>query len=376
MVEEAIYTAFIDWFKNAGSHLPETEELMPAIMARYTPEDAAFLTGFPTRATCLADLARTKEMCLDDVEAKADALARQGILFRTVRSNEISYRLNDAFFTFLRSSFWRGDTDKATRTLAAATNRYYHSGFFDDWEHVHHKGLRTLPIDETIADKREILPYEDVVKVIDKLEYHTVSICPCRHRKNMDPDSPDCDHPDEVCLHFGDLGRYCVENGLGREITPDETRKILLQAAESGLVHGLSNWQEGADTICNCCDCCCMWLEAHHVLGHAASLSPSNYRVEGNSEKCIACYLCEDRCPMHAVQLEQSPLSTNSTGKVSVSDQSRCIGCGVCVIACPVEALTLVRIQRTEDPPGDIREFVMRYMMDRQAAQAISKRSE
>jgi len=369
MSEEVIYTAFIDWLRNSSSHLPQTDELLAAIRARYSPEDAAFLTDFPRSPSSLADLAELKEMPQEEFRAKADAMAREGVLFRAIHNEDIWYRMNDAFFVFLRSSFWAGDRDEATRKLASATNKYYHSGFFDDWRYVHHQGLRTLPINETIGDTRQLLPYEDVVKVIDNLEYHTVSICPCRHRKNMDPDSPDCDHPDEVCLHFGDLGRYCVENGLGRKIEPEETRAILLKAAESGLVHGLSNWQQGADTICNCCDCCCMWLEAHHVLGHERSLSPSNYRVEGKPEECIACYMCEDRCPMHAVQLEESPLSTNKKGMVSVADKTKCLGCGVCVITCPVEALSLVRIEQPEDPPKDIREFAMRYMADRQAAQ-------
>ena len=373
MSEELVYDAFVNWFRTAGMHLPDTAALLPAIRARYSPDEAAFLTGFPTSATGLTELAEMKAMPLEEIRAKVDALARKGVLFRSVHGDDTRYRLNDAFFVYLRSSFWKGDKSQETRALASATNKYYYSGFFDDWKHVHHQGLRTLPINETIADKREILPYEDVLKVIDSLEYHTVSICPCRHRKNMDPDSPDCEHPDEVCLHFGDLGRYCVENGLGREITPDETRKILLKAAESGLVHGLSNWQEGADTICNCCDCCCMWLEAHHVLGHDRALSPSNYRVEGDSEKCIACWLCEERCPMHAVELEDSPLANNSVGMVSVRDLAQCIGCGVCVVTCPVEALTLVRMEQTEDPPRDIREFVMRYMADRQAVHTTTR---
>ncbi len=375
MSNDAIYDAFIDWYKSGAGHLPQTEQLLPAIKARYTPEDAAFLTGFPFRATGLTDLAKIKEMDPLEVQTKADALARQGILFRTARGEDIRYRLNDAFFTFLRSSFWRGDTDEATQSLASAANKYYYSGFFSDWEHVHHQGLRALPIDETIVDKRQILPYEDVVKVIDTLEYHTVSICPCRHRKNADPDSPDCDHPDEVCLHFGDLGRYCVENGLGREITPDETREILWEAAQSGLVHGLSNWQEGADTICNCCDCCCMWLEAHHVLGHARSLSPSNYRVHSDDAACYGCGQCAERCPMHAVHLEESPQADNPRGKVSVADQARCIGCGVCVITCPVQALTLVRVEKAEDPPRNIQEFAMRYMADRRAAEERRKKT-
>ncbi len=65
----------------------------------------------------------------------------------------------------------------------------------------------------------------------------------------MDPDYEDCAHPKNVCLHFDDLGKYCLENGLGREITRDETLAILKQSADSGLVHGISNWEETPDTI-------------------------------------------------------------------------------------------------------------------------------
>ena len=58
----------------------------------------------------------------------------------------------------------------------------------------------------------------------------------------------------------------------------EETRDILKQAAEAGLVHAISNWQDGADTICNCCQCCCLFFEAHHILKHDKSHDVSNYQ--------------------------------------------------------------------------------------------------
>jgi len=42
--------------------------------------------------------------------------------------------------------------------------------------------------------------------------------------------------------------------------------EILKQAAESGLVHAISNWKQRADTICNYC---CLFMEAYHVLKHS-----------------------------------------------------------------------------------------------------------
>jgi ferredoxin len=363
MSDEVIYREFIDWFKQSWP-LPETEELLPLVKARFSPEEAAFLTDMPHGMTRLGDLAEQKGMDPAELGPKLDGMARRGVVYRRIVDDEVLYKLNDAFFTFLRSSYWAGSEDETTKSLAPLTNKYFLNGFFGNWADAHYQGLRTLPIEETIADTRQVMPYEDVVELAESLDYPTVSYCPCKQRKNLDSESADCEHPGEVCLHFGDLGRYIVENGMGREITREETREILRTAAKSGLVHGVSNWLDDVDTICNCCKCCCMWLEQHHVLKHPMSLSPSNYRVLNDDEKCKACELCVSRCPMEALRLEESPEADNKRGQVSAATIERCIGCGVCVYTCPVEALTLERREVTEDPPKDVREFARHFITD------------
>jgi ferredoxin len=374
--EEAIYRDFIDWFKKSW-HLPETEELLPLVKTRFSPEEAAFLTDMPLPMTRLEVLAELKGMDPAELEPKLDSLARRGVVYRRVTDDTVLYKLNDAFFSLLRSSFWHGRTDENTKALAPLTNKYCLNGFLDDWADVHYKGLRTLPIEETIADTRQIMPYEDVVKLVESLDYPTVSYCPCKRRKNLDPDSADCEHSEEeVCLHFGDLGRYIVQNGLGREITREETFEILREAAKSGLVHGVSNWLEGVDTLCNCCKCCCMWLEGYHLLHWTSSLSPSNYRVRNDHDKCKACGLCVRRCPMDAQRLADWPGANNKFGKVSVSTLERCIGCGVCVYTCPLEALTLERCATLEDPPKDVYEFAKHYSADRLTAQESREKAK
>jgi hypothetical protein len=66
-----------------------------------------------------------------------------------------------------------------------------------------------------------------VVRVLDNFEYFSVSACPCRHRKKLDDSSHACKKPIGNCLPFDTLGRYCVENGLGREINREETEQIM-----------------------------------------------------------------------------------------------------------------------------------------------------
>ena len=47
MSEREIYRKFIDWLGQTWWGLPDSEQLLPLIKARYTQEEAQFLTGFP-----------------------------------------------------------------------------------------------------------------------------------------------------------------------------------------------------------------------------------------------------------------------------------------------------------------------------------------
>jgi len=188
MSEKEIYEKFIEWLRTTFLPLPDAGEFpLEIIKARYTPEDAALLTGVPFVPTSLEELAKLKEMEPTELSAKLDELAKQGV----VRKNrEGAYSLNEPFFVFLRSTFWPGREDEVTKKVAPLANQYYYNGYFDFFDKLHIKGLRSLPVEKTIEDTRTILPYEDVVKVIDTQDYFCVATCPCRHRKNMDPNHP------------------------------------------------------------------------------------------------------------------------------------------------------------------------------------------
>jgi len=386
--KQEVYLRLIDWLKESWYGLPEADELMPLMMAHYTPEEASLLTGVPFSGRNLEELAEMKQMDPAELRVRLDALAKKGAVFRTVKGDTIRYSLNDSVFTYMRSAFWGGRTNQVTKAIAPLVNQYYYHGFWGQYANTHLKGMRPLPIEGTIEDTRQILPYEEVAKVLDSQDYFVVSHCPCRHRKNTDPSSPNCKYPTENCLHFGRLGHYIVENGLGREITRQETEEILRQCAELGLVHGVSNWQEELDTICNCCRCCCLMFEAFHKLKHTEGMAPSHYRIRNNTDTCIGCGLCVRRCPMKAMRLEDSPEAKNrivkvaaknksgevdlknKRGKVSVVNPEFCIGCGVCAYKCPTKSLVLERREVIEAPPKDVREYTRLVLADFAAARA------
>jgi len=385
MSEQEVYDRLAEWYGMRG--LPQTEHLDPILKAIFTLEEASLVTGIPFSGRYLDELAELKQMDPAELRSKLDILAKKGAVFRTVTEDTVRYSLNDGLFTIERGTFWPGRHDERSKTVAPFANQYYYHGWGDRTRDTHQKGLRVLPIETTIEDTRQILPYEEVVKVLESHEYFAVAHCVCRSRKNEDPEFPGCQYSTQVCLHFDRLAHYIVENDLGREVTKEESREILRQAAEEGLVHGINNMLEDVDTICNCCKCCCMWLEAYHKLGHAQAMTPSNYRARVNPELCIGCGLCVKRCPMEAIQLEDSPEAKNrvtritdengkvkelknKAGKVAVINTEICFGCGVCAYKCSTKSLVLDRCEVITHPPKDRHEFARLMMADIEAARA------
>ena len=370
MPEKEIYSRFIAWLDKGWWHLPDSEHLLPSMKAFFTPEEAELLTGFPFKPTELKELADLKGCEPDDLAAKLDVLARKGAVWRGERGGSLFYNLNDAFFIFFRGPFYAIPLDEATKAMAPPLNRYLRDGLMDQLAPVHTKALRTIPIAQTVEDPRRIAPYEDVAGMVDSQHFLAVSNCACRRRKGADPDSARCEHPEEVCLHFGDLAHYLVDNGLSRVITKEEAKDILKTAADAGLVHAVSNRQNDVDTICNCCRCSCVFFESYHVLKHEKSHDFSNYRLKLNPETCKACGLCVQRCPVQALTLEDSPRAKNQQSKAAtLMNPDQCLGCGVCVHKCPTQSLILEPRAEIQDPPKDRREWMTKLVMDQKQAE-------
>lgn len=249
MTDQEIYQKFIEYMNNPVWEFTESEFKMPMITSFITPEEAEFLTGFPMRNTSLDEIADMKDMDPAELAAKIKAVCRKGLIYEAIDGDSVHYRLWSASEMFLRAVFWSGKGEEPAKSLAPHVTKYYMDGWYDQHKPFSHPELRALPINETVEGGTEILPFEDVLKVVDNYEYYTVSHCVCRERHRLDPDYVDSPFPSEVCLHFNELGRYCVENGMGREITKEETLEILKKAADAGLVHGIQNHQDTPETL-------------------------------------------------------------------------------------------------------------------------------
>lgn len=365
-----VYVNFVKWLRRSWGHLPDSAELMPTIMLAYTPQEAELLTGMPFTESSIEELAALKKMDPDELAPLLDDLSSKGLFFRIRRGSSFRYRLVDGRFVLLRSFWWSGRNDEQTRAVAPHVNRYYRDGFGDNWKDVHTKGLRVLPIRQTVEDPRMLLPYEDALELLRNEDRFAVATCACRHRKGLDPDHPPCKHEAENCLHFGRYADYIIDNNLGRRIVREEAEGILTKSADAGLIHAVSNWQRELDTICNCCRCCCLYLEAFHVLKHSKPMNHSNYELQTNPKTCSGCGLCVKRCPMEALSLEESLEARNKSGKIAVLKPGICVGCGVCAHKCPTDSLALRRRKKPDHPPIDVAEQRKRFLAEREAARA------
>ncbi len=351
MTDQEIYQKFIEYMDNPFWKFTESEHKMSMITSLINPEEAAFLTGFPMTGMTIEEIADIKKMDLPELKEKIKKLCRKGMIYESIDEDSVKYSLWSAPEMFLRVPFWPGRDDETLRNLAHQANKYHDDGWMDQRKPFGHPRLRSIPIYETVESPTEFLPFEDVLKVIDNFDYYTVSNCACRMRYNLDKDFPDSPFPMETCFHFDELGRYIVENGLGREVTKEETIEILRKAADAGLVHGLFNHEEKPETLCNCDLEYCTYFYPYHHMGFDKTLDPSNYVVHVTPDTCKACGLCIKRCPMDAIQLVYSQRASNKYRKAVKVNTELCIGCGVCVYKCKSKSIILKRKENITRPP-------------------------
>lgn len=191
--------------------------------------------------------------------------------------------------------------------------------------------LRTIPIGQSIEPALEVLPYEQVEELVEANDTFAVAPCICRTKEKKL--GRGCDAPVETCLIFGEFADFYVKTGLGRYISKAEMKEKIAEANEANLVLNPTNSRH-ISAICCCCGCCCGLLRGLQRYPKPAEVVVSSFVAKHDSEACVGCGVCLDRCQMQAITEENDKVSLNA---------DRCIGCGLCVSTCPTGALSLAR---------------------------------
>jgi Na+-translocating ferredoxin:NAD+ oxidoreductase subunit B len=217
---------------------------------------------------------------------------------------------------------------------------------------------RVIPVQESVRVDLEVRPYESAAEIIEQAQSWGVLDCICRTQKALLGQA--CEHPIDVCMAFGPYPDLFNNNPVVRPLTRAEAHIVLNRAASAGLVHTVSNSQEGIWYLCNCCTCSCGILRGMSELGIANAVARSPFVNQVDSMVCITCEACLPYCQFAALEL--------INGHIQVH-QTRCVGCGVCVPACPEGALALARrpIEEIQPAPADHAEWARLRVAAREA---------
>ncbi len=299
----------------------------------FTPDEGEVMLAmrpFPEPASAIAErLSRNA----DDLGKELYEMSKKGVIMRTSSpENQILYSLVPWIV-----GIWEFQLNNLDPEFIRLKEKYTEEGMIPERRKSQLSGMRTIPVEEEIVSSSEIEPYEKVSEILNAHTKFAVAECLCRKTKKILGDG--CGKLLEACLVFGSWADYYVENGLGRGISRDEAREIVLKAEEQGLVHCSSN-QKGAKVfLCNCCGCCCGVLQAVNKYHLPSAMTKSNYYAKVDAGMCTGCESCLDRCQVNAIRVE------DGTARV---DKARCIGCGLCASACPAEAISIVHKEKGE----------------------------
>jgi electron transport complex protein RnfB len=222
---------------------------------------------------------------------------------------------------------------------------------------------RVIPIGEAVRNDMEVHPFESATALLEKAQSWGVQDCICRKQKALIGDP--CDHPKDVCMLFAPVPNHFDNNPVIRAQTKEEALANLKRAADAGLVHTVSNTQEGISYICNCCTCSCVILRGMAEMGIANVVVRSAFVNTVDADLCGACEDCVEHCQFDALELgDDNVMQVNRT---------RCVGCGVCVTNCPDDAMTLVR--RPEEEIKAIPATPQDWMAERAATRGLDMSS-
>lgn len=324
---------------------PEAESILGILRIRFTPEEAEVCLILGQGHEELSVLATKSNRSERELRSMLEQMADKALVFKITSTEDgASKELYSLFPTAVglwETSFATGERNPETVELARLWREYYKSGWGESMFGAV-PFTRVIPVGKSVPAQTEILSYEKASDLIRQYDYAVVIHCPCR--KSAELAGAGCGKPTEVCFHFGDLARFMVDKGYGREVSLEEALEILDMTEKAGLVHMVGNAKEMGAAMCSCCSCCCTQLGAikEFSLPNAKAMARSRFMAQVGPDKCVSCEVCVERCQFNAI--------SNGSGNFRVNEEN-CLGCGLCVTTCPTEAISMKERAVYQEPP-------------------------
>ena len=325
----------LDALPNGFPPTPDGAELR-LLRKLFTPEEAALAAALRMTLETPVEIAARTGRDEAGLAKQLKGMARRGLIKAGRASGGLGYGLLP--FVVGIYEMQAGTIDAELARLFEDYYRQAFGGALSIRPQVH----RVIPVQKTVRVDMEVRPYESAAEIVAACRAWGVVDCICRKQKALIGEP--CGHPLDVCMVMSPgAGAFSGTDAI-RTLTEEEALATLRRAAEAGLVHSVTNSQEGLWYICNCCTCSCGILRGMAELGMANVVARSAFVNQVDQALCGACGLCVEWCQFDALALDET---------VHV-DRVRCVGCGVCVPVCPDRALELIRRPDAEVLPPPV----------------------
>lgn len=330
----------------------------------FTPEEAKLalsLNFMPDPLKKIYRRVKKSGITIEELENKLDEMYHKGLINHGKRGEEKFYAA-----AALVIGMFEYQLNRLTKEFVLDFEQYLEEAFFQqEFNRTKIPQLRTIPIEQSITPEQSIATYDDLKSMIENIgEPIGVQECVCRQVTDLLGEP--CKKTDmrEICFSFRTAALTFHEKGLNRLISKEKALEILEKAEEAGLVLQPGNSQRPF-CMCLCCGCCCEVLTNQKRLEIPAPFFATNFYAEVDSDVCVGCGACEDRCNMDAISIIDD---------ISTVNRDRCIGCGVCIPTCPNDAISLKKKEEETIPPLNT-AATYKAIMDKKAELARMEKS-
>ena len=327
-----IYQQLRSFLDTLPGGFPKTQDGVEIELLKklFSPEQAGVAVQLNRIPEAPEDIAFRLEMETVELEEKLAIMAQEGLIMR-VRKNGKPYYSAMSFAI----GVYEAQLNRLDRELCELFEKYL-PYIKRVWEQTKSKQLRVVPVGSALDGTSKVSTYNQIKQVIKNKRLIGLANCICSKERGIL--GHECDRPLERCVSFDHAAQYYIENGLARQISPEELLNVLEMGEKNGLVLMPSNTKNIVN-ICMCCPCCCGVLRIVKTFEKPADQVQSSFQAKIDREICTGCGGCASRCPVEAIVEKADCCEVAS---------HRCIGCGLCVTDCPVEAISL------EEKPGTL----------------------
>lgn len=346
-MSKQVYKELLEVMKNRGGEYvgADIPEFFAMVEEMFTPQEAEVNNAMPKGPFTAKDMAMKMGRDEGEIKELLESLANKGLCMAMNMDGTQFYQRARFMPGILEFQFMPGKSTKRDKKIAQLIHAYKKA--YDAIEGSREEKfplMRVITVDSTVEAGNSVHTYDQVQNYIDKYEPIAVSTCYCRHAAVLRGEDIH-GMPNDVCMQFGPTAQYAIDRLSARKVTKKEAREVLDRAEEAGLIHTSVNVTDDIGFICNCDRWHCTPVTLALSRAKPGLALNSGFEPSFDSDLCVACGTCIDRCPPEA-------LSKGEDG-VPLVDLDRCFGCAVCATGCPSEAIVMVSKPSFPEPPKD-----------------------